>query len=898
VTIFGSFVGISQRLTFPSSPAGLAQDADGVLERDEPLGVLAGCLAQARRGSGTTAFVAGEAGIGKSTLLRAFAARHPDVRLWWGACDALQTPNPLAPLYDIARSGDVRFDALLRVDGGRAALFDSVVADLQQGERPTVMVIEDAHWADEATLDLLKFLGRRVDRLPCLLAVSYRDDEVTVTHPLRRVIGGLAVTGVTRIDVPRLSPGAVEQLAHRALQSPAGIYEATGGNAFFVTEILRNATGGMPRSIEDLVLGRFAKLSPGAQAIVKLASIVPGKIERRLLERLASSDVATLEECLDSALVEADGATLRFRHELARSVIEGALSEPAARALHARLLEAFSQDGEDGPPLSRLVHHAIRAGDEAAVLRFAPAAAREAAERGSHREAAAHYRHALAHARPSEDRAGLLEAYASECTFTLEYKNVVGARVEADALYRSAGNELREAENLGELALAYARALHDQGADAASLRAIDLLEARAPGAELARAYRVRASICFMRGDLADAIVWSRKALPLAEHVGAADVLAAARGTLGAALLASDYDAGREHMRRALDLAVANGFEFLAAVLHNNLGSGSVEVFRLREARAYLLEAKAFAQKRENESAAKYASSHLALCEMYLGRWDEGVRAALEIVDCTANGRLFFVAALLAIARIRTRRGEPGAAGLLDEALAIAEQSGRPGEAARVRAARAEAAYGKGDLQATLAEVRPALDAAAACGDPWLGGELAYWLHRAGAREVPDVPCAEPFALQIAGRFREAAELWGDIGCPYERARALAEGDAAAQVEALAIFEGLGAEPDLRALRRRLRAAAVRGVPRGPRAATKAHPRDLTERELEVLALLCRGLKNAEIAEHLCRSVRTVDNHVAAAFVKLGVSTRTQAAATAIRLGIAAEHDAQPAAQRR
>jgi DNA-binding CsgD family transcriptional regulator/tetratricopeptide (TPR) repeat protein len=588
--------------------------------------------------------------------------------------------------------------------------------------------------------------------------------------------------------------------------------------------------------------------------------------------------------------LEAETSSLHFRHELARIVIESSLSEPAARALHGRVLEALVQRGESELLAARLAHHATRVGDDDAVLRYAPKAARQAAQSGAHREAIAHYRAALScpGAAGTVERIDWLEGYARECQFTAQLNEAISARVSAAELHRRAANTVGEAENQSELALAYIRALCNAEADAASLRAVALLEGQPASLELARAYRVQAHLRFLNRECADAIAWSNKAIALAQRFGGHDVLASALGTLGAATLFLDYDAGCEHLRRAFDLAVASGLDFMAAIIANNLGSGSGEVFRLREAREQLLGAIAFARQHDIDSARTYATSWLALCEAYLGRWDEAVRHALDVIEGTDDRTISRVYALVALGRVRTRRGDPNADAALDEALALAGASENLPRAAPVRAARAEAAYMRGDLRAAIDESRPALLLAASRDDAWLGGELAYWMHRSGAPDIPPAPCAEPFELQIAGRFREAANAWAALGCPYEQARALAEGDAQAQVEALELFERLGARPAASALRRRLRAAAVRGVPRGLRASTKANPHDLTDRELEIVALLCEGLKNSEIAERLCRSVRTVDHHVASAFSKLGVSTRTEAVTAALRLGIQAE----------
>jgi DNA-binding CsgD family transcriptional regulator/tetratricopeptide (TPR) repeat protein len=863
-----------------------AQRISHLVERDQPLQALRDCLSKAARGEGNSVLVTGEAGIGKTRILRALAESRGDIQLWWGACDALQTPHPLAPLYDIARSSGARFGSQLWDGSDRAALFESFIVELQQSARPTLLVVEDVHWADEATLDLLKFVGRRIDRLPCLLAISYRSDDLAIDHPLRRVIGELPSASVTHMELARLSADGVATLAQRALQSPKGIFEATNGNPLFVTELLRSTGNQMPRSIEDLVMGRFAQLTVESQAILHLVSIVPRHTERWLLEGLLDVSVEAFERCLNCGLLEADSDSIRFRHELARIVIENSLSAPAAQALHFRVLEVLVRYRGDGISAARLAHHAARAGKADAILEYAPQAAREAAQRKAHREAVAHYSVAISCSGSGNhpDRVYWLEAYAQECQFTAQLSEAINARKAAAELQRHAGNTVGEAENLSELAMAHLRAMQVAEADAASLQSIRLLESRAPSLELARAYRVRGHIRMLDRECDEAIDWSKKAIALAERFGGRDVLVAALGVLGAATAFVDYDAGVAHLRRAFDIAVSEGLDFMAAVIANNLGWVSAEVFRFSEARGHFLQSIAFARQRDIDSARTYATSWLAMCEMYLGHWDEAKKYALEVIEST-DRTVSRGLALIALSRLLIRRGDPGVEPLLQEACSLVGPSDSLQRSGRVKTLCAEAALQRGDCARAIAEVRPMLALAARPNYEWFGGELTYLALLAGARDVARVPLAEPFALQIAGEFRDAAALWESLGCPYEQACALAEGDTPAQLDALLIFERLGARPAAGELRRRLRAHAVRGVSRGLRAATKANPCGLSERELEVLTLLCEGLRNSEIAERLCRSVRTVDHHVAAAFAKLRVSTRTEAVAAALRLGI-------------
>lgn len=861
-----------------------------LVERDESLQMLLDCLHRAGSGTGTTALVSGEAGLGKTALLRALAARCQPTQVWWGACDALGTPHPLAPLHDVARSHDVSFRSLLRTAGNRAELFEAVLEELGAADPPFLFVIEDAHWADDATLDLLKFLGRRIDRIACVLAVSYRDDEVHAGHPLRRVLGELPASLVTRVELAPLSVGAVETLARRALRSPGGIHETTRGNPFFVTELLRHGVHGVPRSVQDLVLARFARLDEAAKELVRVAATVPARIEGWLVTAVLGSEPRGVEECLDSGLLTAIDGALCFRHELARVAVEDSLSAPAAQALHARVLAALESHAAQATTPARLVHHAVRAHDRAAVLRHAPAAAADAVRREARREAAAHYRSLLEHAPDADgrERAGWLEAYARECLPTCQLDEAIEARLGAGALHRDAGEVQREAANHSQLALVYVIALRNAEADAASRRAIELLEALPPGTELASAYRVEAQLRMLNRDLHKAIDWAAKAIALAEDIGNHEILAAALGTLGTATMFIDYEAGCAHLQRGLELALANGLHFIAANIYSNLGSGSGEIYRFPEARAYLKHCIGFAQQHQVDGYRIYATAWLALCELHVGQWGESEELALEALEQEPMPSTARVMALVALGRLRSRRGHEGAQAVLDEALELALVANTLQRVAPVRAARAEAAWLRGDVEAVRVEAGAALPMAVEQGHPWFVGELACWLRAAGALPAVPTPCAEPFALQLAGHWREAAGAWLELGCPFEQARALEDGDAQARLHALALYDGLGARPAAKRLWLNMQASGQRGLPRGARASTRANPSQMTAREVEVLGLLCKGLKNSEIAERLCRSVRTVDHHVAAVFAKLGVATRSEAVSAAMRAGLASQ----------
>jgi DNA-binding CsgD family transcriptional regulator/energy-coupling factor transporter ATP-binding protein EcfA2 len=865
-----------------------------ILERERELSELAAAAREAAAGAGGLVLISGEAGIGKSSLAQAVRGLlPPDGRLLVGQCDDLGTARTLGPFRDLLGSVGTELTRALRDGGDRDTVLAALRGELDGAGHLTVLVVEDVHWADEATLDVLRYLARRIDDLPALLVLTYRDDELTREHPLRQLLGhASAASRVRRLSLRRLSEDAVRQLSAASPIDAGLVYALSSGNPFFVSELLAEGGGDhAPSTVVDAVLARARRLDGASQEALEQLAVVPSTTERWLVDELIPGGLVALAAAEERGLLVVSPGSVGFRHELARRAIADSL--PVARRvdLNRRVLRALV--GREGTDLSRIIHHAAQAGDADVIVRVGPPAAQEASGAGAHRQAAAHYRLVLEHRDrfSSAELAELLELYAIEC-YTISADNpMITAQRQAVAIRRHLGDPRQLGADLRWLSRMLWWAGYRPAAEEAAEEAIAVLETAGDQRLFALALSNQAQLDMLAKRNDRCIAVGERAIAIARELGDPGLLSHALNNVGVARRQRGEPAGWEMLDESLRLALAADDAEHACRAYVSMVWQQLDVLRLDEVERTLTAGISLAERSDHLAFLNYLYVGLGLLEFARGAWDEAIQAVrpgLDDLNPHTNCPAFTV-----IGRVQVRRGEPEGDKSLRRAWDIAVRLQELQRSGPVAAARAEAAWLAGDHGAIPELARPSYEEACQLGDVTLRAELGYWLGRAGVTVAPD-DSGHPYALQAAGRWREAAAAWQAAGCPYEHAAALAESpDPDDRLAGLAELDAMGAVPLARLVRAGLRERGITRIPRGPVPGTRRNPAGLTGRQLQILQLLSEGLTNAEIAARLVVSTRTVDTHVAAVFAKLGVNTRRDAAARAAGFGLLDLDGAEP-----
>jgi DNA-binding CsgD family transcriptional regulator/tetratricopeptide (TPR) repeat protein len=855
----------------------------GLLERDHELAVIGAVLASAAGGNGGGVAVTGDAGTGKSVLLEAACAGASGVRVLRGSCDPLRTPRPLGPFRDLARSAGLQ---MLDGDIPLATVCEQVYDALR--ETPTALLVEDLHWVDEASVDVLRFLARRLDAMPLAVLVSYRDTEVGPRHPARSFIEDVARLDMLRALVLRpLSLDAVRTLLGERGPDPERVLHLTGGNPFFVTEIAKEPDRPLPTSVRDAVLARTSGVAPEDLEVLQLAAAAPGRLDHRVLPALGV-DLPTLRRLDATGLLARHPGGLEFQHELSRRAIESTIPPGGEPHLHARLLAALERLDPMEPAV--LSHHAVAALDAAKATRYAEAAAADAIRAGSHSEAVAFFETALAHldGATMADRAGLLLRLAFEQYMTSHLADAIDTVRATFPIWQDIGDD-------AGLAAAYETCSvleYYNGCRAAALAHAEQAAtvAERSGADLAygAARATRGFLAYLGNDLALAASCAEQASDVAGRHGQ-DALRLRGGVVRslATLAAGDGEVRRTLMDQ-IEVARSRGWDELASTGYSQLASLDVEFRRFRAAQHTLEESLPFTVARDIPICHHWQTGVRSRLHFALGRWNAALEDSGSVLehDGMPIARLWphIVAGLVAL-----RRGAPFDAEQLDRAWDIATLVDEPLRRLPVLSALAEVAWMTGTPDSRVCDdaLHTLQRSVGVPGTQWAAGELAVWLHRLDLlSELPDA-VAEPFRAARAGRFDDAASWWAKAGEPFAEAMVLGDSpDPGLRARGVELLDRLGAIATADRRRAELRRDGVVQVPQRPRISTRANPGGLTNRQLDVARLVARGFTNAEIASRLFISPKTADHHVSAVLTKLGLPSRRAVMVQADELGLA------------
>ena len=851
-----------------------------LLERDAALTALAEARVSAARGEGRMVSVSGEPGVGKTALVRRFAGELNDGRALLGTCDDLSIPRPLGPFRDLAGTVSAELEDALAANAAPHDIQDLLIAELERGPGPVVLVLEDVHWADDATLDSITVLGRRIGTLPAVVVATHRSGEAPPGHPLHAALAAVPGEALVLVGLEPLSRDAVAKLAGEDAEA---VYTATGGNPFYVTELLASRDAAeLPPSVANAVLARVSRLDEVSRRLVELVSAVPNRVSASVLDAVMPEWQSAAEDPERRQLLEVDGAYVRFRHELARNAVLSSLPAMKRRRIHGDVLTALL--AADADPTD-IAHHARAAGNDEVLSEYALVAARRAAALESNREAYFHYQCAVdfAHRLDPVEQADVLEEMAAAAYVVGQPDDGFRAIESAIAIHRELGDQAAVGRCTRVLSRFHWMVGDGGPARTKALEAITILEPLGESIELARASSEVAQLAMLAEDSEQALKWGQRGLELARSLGDASTSAHALVNIGCARVHMDPD-DLTPLLDAHALADAVGDREDATRALGNLGYVLMTWALPDPGQRYAEQALEYAREHEVHMYSSYVTTLLAWYRLRSGEWEEAERIAYGEVE-----RGIPVVQLLTktvLAELAVRRGDQDAGTRVAD---LAEHGSRAAEPQRIMPAielMAERALTEREPMPVdwiegLADHLGSHNALAGR----FGLRLAGWAAVAGIDVESDGRDTGPYAAMRRRDWAGAADAFGERGWVHDRALMLSLlDDERALAEAIQTARRLGAEPLTRRVTTRMRELGMR-VPRGPRQTTRANPAGLTDRQLEVLALIADGHTNAEIAERLVVSQRTAEHHVAAVLAKLGTATRRDAARRAKELAL-------------
>jgi len=841
-------------------------------------------------GEGHTVFISGEAGMGKTSLVDGFCKSFKNrCNIYQGSCDALFTPRPLAPLYDIllqVRNG-------LPENGGditdRTAFFTSFIQELNNKNETCIIVFEDIHWADEATLDFIKFLARRITQLKCLFILTYRDNEVHSRHPLKNVLGQLNSNSFCRIQLPPLSKEAVDAMAQERGYNGKDVYSISGGNPFYVNEILASYSDGVPENIKDSVLSIYQKLDENTKHIWEILSVLPTAFEVKYLQKMEPGYAEAIENCIEKKILIAEKGKVFFKHELFRRTIEDSLSPLVRVTLNKKILEWFLESFLKNNEIERIIHHAKNANDYDLVVHYAPIAAKHAACVGSHIEAAKLYYTAIEYyqGNDSDLLVQFYELYAYECYLTNQIKEAIIYTSKALNLWEKKDDR----EKMGNCMWFLSRLWWFDGkrkqAENYASRAVEVLHDQPSSKAKAMSFSNMSQLKMLSDYTDECIHWGEKAIAIANELHDEEVHAHALNSMGSSLMTVPLTMlkGKAFLEKSLAIALEHSYHEHVARAYTALGSNSVTMKDYANAAKTLDEGIQYCEERDLDSLKYYMISWKARLLLERGNWEKALALADGLLKYECILPVVKIGALVVYGTIKLRRGDRDVLPLLLEAKNMSFEAMELQRIIPAMSALLEYEWLTGHIYLTNAEIDNTIAMIKQAGKIPKKSKLLYWLKLARKNYLPADDNFELNGDVNNGMEKNEATYWGRYGCPYEQALAQFEGNEDDMRKAISTMQKLGATAVYEKMKMNMRSSGIKSIPRGIRKSTQSNPALLTSRELDVLQLLKESMQNKEIADRLYISAKTVDHHISSILFKLDVNTRVKAVNEAVKMQI-------------
>ncbi|HEY0680494.1 MAG TPA: AAA family ATPase [Chitinophagaceae bacterium] len=860
--------------------------ATELIERSSNLNVLESNFSSIIKGQGHIAFISGEAGIGKTSLVKKFCrGLKKEYNVYLGTCDALFTPRPIAPLYDILLQMTNEFPEYSTDISRRNAIFTKLFYELKNRDEPTVVIFEDINWADEATLDFIKFLARRITHLRCLFILTYRDDAINFLHKLRNIIGQLNPDTFTRIQLKPLSREVVEKMAEENGHNGAAIYRLSGGNPFYLNELLASYSNGIPENIKDSILSVYYRQNETTRYVWEILSVSPTGLEISNLQIIEPTYAEAIEACLDAGIMIVKGRRVHFKHELYRLTIETALSPLAKIALNKKILEQFRESFEVNQEIERIVHHAKNANSYDLVIKYAPLAASQAARLGAHIEASKLYRSAI-ECCPEDDNnrlAQFYELYAYECYLTNQITEAITFQEKALTIWSRKNVIERKGNSLRLLSRFSWFEGKNAKAENYALLAIEALDSQPCSKAKAMAFSNMSQLKMLADQPFECIFWGKKAIRMARELGDEEILSHALNNVGDVIVKfpSVRRKGFEFLKHSLEIALKNAYYEHVARAYTNLGNSGIIVKEYALAKKYLDEGLSYCEENGLESWTIYMQSCMARLHLGTGNWGEALSLSEHLLKMEDLPIVVKTSALTVKGTIYMRCGNKNALQVLLSAKELAFETMEVQRIIPVIVALLQYEYitGRSSIEnATISEVISMLER---MGNIYENSELCFWLLKARNQKLTVRGFFEGYQLNNEEMARKAAAFWKQSDCPFEQALALFNGGAADKREAISIMHQLNAHAFYDKMKQEMRSAGIKKIPRGVRKSTQSNSALLTERELDVLKLLKEGMQNKEIAARLFISSKTVDHHISSILFKLDVNSRVKAVKVAL-----------------